>query len=72
MIEYVIIGILLLCLVMQQGFYMIQMNKLINKIMSRNYAEYQTVQNPPMSQPMMQNGFTVELPDDLEDLRRLG
>lgn len=38
--EWFIIGILLSLLIFQQGFWSFHMNKLMNKLMSRNYQDY--------------------------------
>lgn len=38
--EWLIIGILISLLIAQQGFWMYHSSKLMNKIMSRNYADY--------------------------------
>lgn len=64
MIEVSIICLLIGLLLCQQGFYMWQTHKLLNKLMSRNYVEYsQVVQGP---QPMA--GFNVQLPGEEEQL----
>lgn len=57
---------LLICIVaMQQGFYMWQINKLVNKLMSRDYHTYHQSVTPP---PVM-GGFRVQLPqDDTNDI----
>ncbi len=52
----------------QHWHYSRQIQKLIDKVMSRNYAEYQAVTNPPPPEPPR-----INLNDDpQEDLRVLG
>ncbi len=69
-IEVVIITVLCAILGLQQGFYMWQVQKLINKLMSRDFASYQHTASPPKTQ-----GFTVQLPDEgfdrVKELNRL-
>lgn len=57
-------------LVVQQAFHMWQTHKLLNKLMSRNYAEFSQVSRPPTPDMM---GMRVESPDieEVEDLRAL-
>ncbi len=43
----------------QQAFYMWQVHKLINKLMSRDFFSYKQTLTPP--QP---NGFHIQLPDE--------
>jgi hypothetical protein len=68
-LELIVIFVLLGLLIGQQGFYMWQTHKLLNKLMSRNYAEFAQVSRP--APDMM--GMRVESPDieDVEDLRAL-
>lgn len=64
MMEISIIALLIILLIGQQGFYMWQTHKLLNKLMSRNYVEYSQVAQGP--QPM--TGFNLQLPDEEEQL----
>lgn len=57
--------ILLVCLiVIQQCFYSWQINKLINKAMSKNYAEYEQVKTLAAKQKVVQGGINIQLPKD--------
>lgn len=63
--------ILILCalLVITNLFWAYQCHRLVNKVMSRNYAEYQQLQNPP---PAMQpGGITIPLSGERQDLGAL-
>lgn len=52
----------------QQWFFTREIQKLIDKLMSRNFAEYQQVVNPPPQEPPR-----INLNDEpQEDLRVLG
>lgn len=54
---------LVLVIAVQQWFYMRQVQKLVDKLMSRSYTEYITAQKPPLR---------VEVPTEApEDLRSL-
>jgi hypothetical protein len=66
-IETMIILVLVLLLIGQQCFYMWQTQKLLNKIMSRNYVEYAQVNSSLGPKP--EQGFRVQLPDPTEDQR---
>lgn len=69
-IEEVVILFLVVLIILQQGFYLWQIHRLLNKVMSKNYAEYSHVEKfkPPT------NGFHIKLPtedfgqDELADL----
>lgn len=74
-IELGVIGVLVILLIVQQGFYMWQTHKMLNKLMSRNYVEYAQTQNA--YGPKKQNGFSVQLdspddgPDRITELNRM-
>lgn len=59
-IEFGVIGVLVVLLITQQGFYMWQTQRLLNKLMSRNYVEYAQTQNAYVNKT--QNGFSVKIP----------
>lgn len=62
MIETVII--LALLLLLTNTFWALQCHRLVNKLMSRNYAEYHQLTNPPEAQ---EKGIRVQLPDVRQD-----
>lgn len=62
-IDLVIIGLLLFIVIGQQVFFMWQIQKLVNKLMSRDFHSYNHTVSPP---PIM-GGFNVQLPDDGPD-----
>lgn len=55
-------GLLIIIVAMQQGFYMWQINKLVNKLMSRDYHTYHQSVAPPQAL----TGFRVQLPQETE------
>lgn len=67
-IEVVTIG-LFVFIVAQQGFYMWQLQKLVNKLMSKDFYSYNQTVNPP--KPL---GFKVDVsdvgPDPVKELNR--
>lgn len=69
---FVIITVLLMMIVGQHVFYSFQVHKLLNKVMSRDYAEYRATQEFK-SAPVYPQGIQVKLPDEAEqeDLRAL-
>lgn len=60
-IDVVIIMLLVVIVALQQGFYMWQVNKLVNKLMSRDFHSYTHTVNPPAPQ-----GFHIQLPQEEE------
>ncbi len=63
--ELGIIILLIFLLVFQQCFYMWQTNKLLNKAMSKNYAEYEQVK--ALAKPkVVPNGIHIQLPPEDE------
>ncbi len=57
-----LIGFLSLLLIAQQAFFLFNIHRLINKVMSKNFAEYSTVLNKP-ERPQ----FQVQLPNDEDE-----
>lgn len=70
-IELGIILLLIIIVVVQQGFFMWQINKLVNKLMSKDFHSYNHTVAPPQT---FNGGFTVQLPDEgpdrLQELNR--
>jgi hypothetical protein len=64
----VAITALSLVLLLTNAFWAWQLHRLVNKLMSRNYAEYQMVAQPPATTPF---AGKVELPDVRQDLGAL-
>jgi len=64
MSEQFLIGILIGLLVVQQFFYLMQIHKLLNKLMSRNYFDYEK------SKP--QDVIKVKMPTAQEPLEDFG
>lgn len=74
-IEMIVVAFLSLLLIAQQGFYMWQVHRMLNKLMSRNYTEYAQVNH--VYGPKTQNGFSVPIenedigPDRVKELNRM-
>lgn len=65
-----ILYLLVFLLLAQQGFYMYHMQKLVNKIMSRSYADYVANKVYPeqvKAQEKQLNGFNVQLPNTQDE-----
>lgn len=58
--EFIVVFLVIL-LIIQQCFYMWQTNKLVNKLMSRNYGEYLATEQSIKSQP---NIIKMQVPVD--------
>ena len=65
MSSFSVITILVVSLIVSNIYWMIHVQILVNKIMSRSFAEYNRVIKPPVKQPA---SFHVEQPDDLSVL----
>ena len=63
-IEFIIICVLIMIIIAQQMFFMWQVNKLVNKLMSRDFHSYAQTIKPPEHNL---GGFTVQLPDEGHD-----
>lgn len=64
--QELVIALLCALIVYQQWFWARQNQRLVDKVMSRNYAEYHAVQQAPA---VTERGILV--PDPLEDLNTL-
>jgi hypothetical protein len=67
MTETVIIAVLILIIAFQAAFYSFQINKLLNKLMSRNYFEYEQANKP--QDVKVQLPKPDEVPEDLRVLQ---
>lgn len=63
MIEVIVI-LLIVAIVLQHWFFMKQIQVLVDKVMSKNYAEFEQVRD--FKQQPQQNGFSVSLKDTVE------
>ena len=61
--------VLILLNIAQFFFWSRQVQRLVDKLMSRNYAEYHQLQNPP--EKMQPSGITIPLADVRQDLGAL-
>lgn len=71
MIEWILIVVLALIIVLQQGFYMWQVNKLLNKLMAGNYGQYVQAKTYSPSPPAMPNEIRVPVNDIDEDAKAM-
>jgi len=67
-IEHVLLVVSCVIIVFQQVFFMWQVNKLVNKAMSRDFHSYAQTMTPP--KPKDLGGFHIQLPEQ-EGLDRL-
>jgi hypothetical protein len=63
----VLCAVLILVIIAQHFFYMREINKLINKLMSRDYFDYSRVEKPLAEKP--KKDAAPELPEDLSILQ---
>ena len=70
MMEIVVVCSLILLLVIQNFFWSVQVQKLVNKLMSRNYGEYQQLKS--FNEESKMAPIQTEDPSEFEDLRRIG
>lgn len=60
--DYALIFALVALIIWQQYFFMKQIDTLVNKLMSRNYAEY--VQSQPTLEPTKDPEFKLQMDED--------